>query len=85
VERWRHLRGRVPFIYGPEYWALVFPSGIYAVAASMLVKAMGLTFLNGIAEFFLCAALMAWAITLAGMIHAWCASFHRSISSESAK
>jgi tellurite resistance protein TehA-like permease len=69
VELWRHLRGRVPFIYGPEYWALVFPLGMYAVATSMLVKVTGLTFLKGIAEFFLYAALVAWAITFAGLIH----------------
>jgi tellurite resistance protein TehA-like permease len=69
VEIWRHLRGRVPFNYGPDYWALVFPLGMYATATFMLIKVTRLTFLNGIAEFFTYVALLVWSIVFAGLMH----------------
>lgn len=69
VELWRHLRGGVPFNYGPEYWAMVFPLGMYATATFMLVEVTGLTFLTGIAEAFTFIALTAWITVFAGMIH----------------
>ncbi len=68
VEAWRHLRGRVKFEYGPEYWALVFPLGMYAVATFMLARAHGLAFLDGIARIFTCIALVAWVLVFAGML-----------------
>ena len=68
VELWRHLRGRVRFNYEPQYWALVFPLGMYAVATFMLVRVTGLVFLNGIATFFVYVAFLAWAIVFAGML-----------------
>ena len=69
LEVWRHLPGRVPLHYAPEYWAFVFPLGMYSVATFKLVKAVGLPFLGGIAEFFMYVALVAWAVTFSGMIH----------------
>ncbi len=68
LELWRHLRGRVPFSYGPEYWAAVFPLGMYAVANDMLARVSGLTFLSSIAECFTVVALVAWTILFIGMI-----------------
>lgn len=68
VEVWRHVRGRVKFQYGPEYWALVFPLGMYAVATTMLTKAIGLALLNGIAKTFVYVALVTWAIVFVGML-----------------
>jgi tellurite resistance protein TehA-like permease len=65
---WRHLYGRVPLQYRPDYWTLVFPLGMYAAATFMLVKVTGLTFLNGIAELFTYVALVAWSIVFAGML-----------------
>lgn len=69
VELWRHLRGHVLFNYGPDYWALVFPLGMYAVATFLLVQVTGLRFLNGLAQFFAYGALAAWAVVFSGMIH----------------
>lgn len=69
LELWRHFRGRIPLNYGPEYWALVFPLGMYAVATFTVVKVTGLDFLNGIAGFFTYAALIAWAIVFVGLLH----------------
>lgn len=69
VELWRHLWGRVPFNYGAEYWALVFPLGMYAAATFKLVEAADLTFLKSVAGLFACVALAAWALVFAGMLH----------------
>ena len=69
LESWRHLRGRVPFNYGPEYWALVFPLGMYAVATFKLVQVTGLGFLKGLATLFTWVALVAWSLVFAGMLH----------------
>lgn len=69
LELWRHLRGRIPLNYGPEYWALVFPLGMYAVATFTLVKVTGLAFLNGMAGFFTYTALFAWVIVFIGLLH----------------
>jgi hypothetical protein len=42
---------------------------MYATATSMLVKVARLAFLNPMAEVFAYVALIAWAVTFAGMIH----------------
>lgn len=68
VEVWRHVRGRVPFVYSPDYWSLVFPLGMYSVATARLMVAADLAFLNSIAATFACAAVGAWGITFWGMI-----------------
>ncbi|HVM50032.1 MAG TPA: tellurite resistance/C4-dicarboxylate transporter family protein [Candidatus Acidoferrum sp.] len=69
LELWRHVRGKVPLAYGPDYWAMVFPLGMYAVSTFMLVRVTGLSFLHGLAEFFTYVALAAWVIVFAGMSH----------------
>ncbi len=69
LELWRHLRGRPRLRYAPDYWAMVFPLGMYAVATSMMVRATGLIFLNALAEFFAYVALAAWAVVFAGLLH----------------
>lgn len=81
VELWRHLRGRVPFHYEPQYWALVFPLGMYAVATFMVVRVTGLTFLSGIAAFFTYVALFAWALVFLGML----VNFARFLFSQTTK
>ncbi len=42
---------------------------MYASATFMVVEVTGLAFLHAIAEVFLYAALLAWGITFAGMVH----------------
>lgn len=68
VETWRHVRGRVKFEYGPGYWALVFPLGMYATATCALAQTTGLSFLGGLARAFACIAFAAWAIVFIGML-----------------
>lgn len=68
VEVWRHACGHVRFIYSPDYWSLVFPLGMYSAATFMLIKVMGLTFLNPLATAFACIAAIVWSIVFLGMI-----------------
>lgn len=68
VELWRHLFGKVPFTYSPDYWSFVFPLGMYSVATFMLVQVTGLYLLQPISFLFAYLALLAWIITFAGMI-----------------
>ncbi len=70
LEIWRHVRGKVPLTYDPDYWSLVFPLGMYASATSKVVHVTGLTFLSGIARGFAYVALLAWCVTFLGMVHA---------------
>lgn len=68
VEIWRHARGRVKWIYSPDYWSLVFPLGMYSAATTTLDKALNLTFLSPIAALFAGAAAFAWGVTFFGLI-----------------
>jgi len=68
VEIWRHSRGKVPFHYGPDYWALVFPLGMYSVATDAVIQTAGLTFLHPIAVALSCVAVLAWALVFFGLL-----------------
>ncbi|MBR7671667.1 hypothetical protein [Streptomyces daliensis] len=37
---WRRLRRRVPLVYAPALWCVVFPTGMYAAAAWLAVSAL---------------------------------------------
>jgi tellurite resistance protein TehA-like permease len=66
---WRHAVGRVPLSYRLEYWAMVFPLGMYAAATWTFSHQEGLEFLYFIARVFAGIAAAAWLATLVGMIH----------------
>ncbi len=68
VELWRHVFGRVPLVYSPDYWSFVFPLGMYSVATFMLARVAGLPFLDGVSVAFAVIALVAWIATFAGML-----------------
>jgi len=64
---WRHLLERVPLIYEHDYWAVVFPLGMYAVCTQSVIRVFSLSLLEPIAAVFVWVALGAWALTFAGL------------------
>jgi len=64
---WRHAVMRVPLRYDPQFWALVFPLGMYSVATTKMISAIGLPFGGWIATSVFWLALGAWALAAIGM------------------
>ncbi len=67
---WRYGFQRFPFEYDPLYWGAVFPLGMYAACTFELGRAMDFDFLDGLPQFFLPVAMLAWAVTFLGMLRA---------------
>jgi tellurite resistance protein TehA-like permease len=65
---WRHVVERVPIIYDPQYWSLVFPLGMYTVATFIFANATGMTFLLIIPQISVYIAMLAWLITFGSML-----------------
>ena len=64
---WRHLLERIPLIYEHDYWAAVFPLGMYAVCTQSVIRVFSLPLLEPIATVFVWVALGAWALTFVGL------------------
>lgn len=65
---WRHVVRRVRLVYDPQYWALVFPLGMYTLATVRLAEALDLPWLLAIPRGFFWFALAAWTATFAGLV-----------------
>jgi tellurite resistance protein TehA-like permease len=65
---WRHRPGAVRLGYRLDNWAIVFPLGMYTTASWHLAHRLDLGFLLAVPRFFFWVALLAWALTFAGML-----------------
>jgi tellurite resistance protein TehA-like permease len=65
---WRHVYRRFPLNYDPLYWGAVFPLGMYAASTDEMITAMGFDFLTFLPPMFLYAGLVAWALTMTGLV-----------------
>ncbi len=65
---WRHIYKRFPLTYDPLYWGAIFPLGMYAVATHHMGTALGLGFLNPLADGFAAVALAAWSLAFVSLL-----------------
>jgi tellurite resistance protein TehA-like permease len=68
LEGWRHLSRHFPLVYGPQYWTLVFPLGMYTAGTFELAQAFGLHFLLEIPDVLLPVVLAIWLLLFAGLL-----------------
>ncbi|SFE29041.1 tellurite resistance/C4-dicarboxylate transporter family protein [Blastococcus tunisiensis] len=65
---WRHRTHRVPLRYEPSLWSMVFPMGMYAVAATYLSRADDLPLVGVVGAVGIWAAFAVWSLVLAAMV-----------------
>src|SRR5690606_3555636 len=65
---WRHVWRRYPLRYDLNYWSMVFPLGMYAVATLRLGEALGWPPLEPLARGVGVLALAAWSATAIGLL-----------------
>ena len=65
---WQYLICRVPVAYDPLYWGSVFPLGMYSVSTYHLAKILEAPPLLPLSKLFMVAAVLAWAVTFAGLV-----------------
>ncbi len=69
VGYWRHIRHRVPLVYEPSMWSIVFPLGMYGVGSAYLGEVDDLPIVNAIGHAEIWVALAVWAIVFGAMLH----------------
>lgn len=65
---WRHAVHRVPLLYTPALWSMVFPLGMFAVASLRLGRVDDIPALEAVGAVFLGVAVLAWLAVAAGFV-----------------
>ena len=65
---WRHFLHRIPLVYQPTLWSMVFPLGMYAVAGIYLGRADRLPVVEAVGTSWFWVALTAWVLVAGGMV-----------------
>lgn len=65
---WRHVYHRVPLVYHPQYWSLVFPLGMYTTCTIQLVNSSNFRFLTLVPHVFVYFAILAWLVCFYGLL-----------------
>ena len=65
---WRYLLSGLPIAYDSLDWGGVFPLGMYSVSTYSLMEVLDAPFLAGLSMLFTVIALMAWLLTLLGLV-----------------
>lgn len=68
VAWWRHRTHRVPLRYESSWWSIVFPLGMYGVAAHYLGASAQLRIIRLVGAYETWVALAAWALTFVAML-----------------
>lgn len=67
---WRHVIAKVPLVYEPGLWSIVFPLGMYSVAGIYLGRVNDLPIVETVGSAWMWVAVTAWIITFAAMLRA---------------
>jgi len=65
---WRHAVRRLPMVYAPASWGMVFPLGMYTVCTWQLAGVIQIAALHHLARGWLIIALAAWLFTFLGLL-----------------
>lgn len=66
-----HERSRMPLVYEPSLWSIVFPVGMYGVASRSLGKALDVHWLDRLGVGADAAGAILWLLVLLGMLLSW--------------
>lgn len=64
---WRHWGHKVPLVYTPTLWSMVFPVGMFAVASVSLGRVDSLPIVEQIGQVTLAIAVVVWCLVAIGM------------------
>ncbi|GAA2028204.1 tellurite resistance/C4-dicarboxylate transporter family protein [Yaniella flava] len=65
---WRHVFRKVPLVYEPGLWSIVFPLGMYSVAGIYLGRVNDLPIVEAVGSGWMWVAVIAWGITFVAMV-----------------
>lgn len=65
---WRHGYRKLPVVYDPLYWGMVFPLGMYTTCTYRLAEILDVPLLRPIPRYFVFVAIGAWCFTFGGLV-----------------